>query len=279
MMRRYHVLATAVLSLGLGSACAPPALPPATGAVRVGGSVLIPGGTAAIGTDSSEIPSLMARYRVNRADLFASEVPRRTVTFVPFFLDRTEVTKARFAEFVRAKPAWRKGALPATAHNGRYLEDWPNGEVAPGEGARPVAFITWPAASAFCAWTGKRLPTEAEWEYGASGGMHPAEFPWGDALPDSSRANWARSRHGRPVDVGSYPPNGYDLYDVAGNVWEFVADRWTPGPGAADDASTRYVIRGGSYDGAAVNLRVRYRDSHAAGNAGPQVGFRCARDS
>ena len=71
--------------------------------------------------------------------------------------------------------------------------------------------------------------------------------------------------------VGRYPPNEYGLYDMAGNVWEYTADEWPGGD------VLRYAIRGGSWGGAAVNLRVRSRDSHPANGAGPHVGFRCAR--
>ena len=79
--------------------------------------------------------------------------------------------------------------------------------------------------------------------------------------------------------MARYPPNPYGLYDLAGNVWEFVEEPWTddysktPSPMPQD----RHVIRGGSFGGSAINLRVRYRDSHPAGGAGPHVGFRCAR--
>ena len=243
----------------------------------------IPAGSCVAGTDSAEIPRLMELYRMDHADLFTGEIPRRTVHVAAFALDRTEVTKAEFHAFLLAVPAWRRDALPAASHNGRYLEDWHGTDFTPGEGAHPVAFVTWPAARAYCAWAGKRLPTEAEWEYAASGGLRDAEFPWGDALPDATRANWSGAGIGHPVDVGRYAPNAYELYDMSGNVWEYVADPRPVDParlGAstrAEGSGTRYVIRGGSYDGAAVNLRVRYRDSHPAGGAGPHVGFRCAR--
>ncbi|HEV7595497.1 MAG TPA: SUMF1/EgtB/PvdO family nonheme iron enzyme, partial [Gemmatimonadaceae bacterium] len=78
-----------------------------------------------------------------------------------------------------------------------------------------------------------------------------------------------------PTDVGQFPPNGYGLYDMAGNVWEYTADRWPDNP--AKPMDVRYAIRGGSYGAGVVNLRVRYRDSHPALGSGPHVGFRCAR--
>ena len=93
---------------------------------------------------------------------------------------------------------------------------------------------------------------------------------WGDDPPAAGHANWSASKRGRPDDVGRYPANGYALYDMAGNVWEFVSDR------APGEEIVRYQIRGGSYGAGPPNLRVRYRDTHPAGGAGDHVGFRCA---
>jgi formylglycine-generating enzyme required for sulfatase activity len=240
----------------------------------------IPAGTFIMGTDASEVPALLARYQTTHADLFVGETPRRTVRVNAFRLDRTEVTKARFAAFLRAQRQWAKDAVPVAAHNGKYLADWQGRQLPAGEDDRPVAFITWPAAAAYCGWAGGRLPTEAEWEYAARGGLENPEFPWGDAPPDVSRANWLGANIGHAVNVGRFAPNGYGLHDMAGNLWEFVADRWSARPeterSQTPGALDRHVIRGGSYEGAALNLRVRYRDSHPAGAAGPHVGFRCA---
>ena len=231
-----------------------------------------------MGTDSAAVPALLARYGFASPRIFADEIPGRRVSVAPFELDRTEVTRGAFGEFLRANPEWRREARPAGSHTGRYLEGWSGAEPPTGTAAHPVAFVTWPAAVAYCAWRGRRLPTEAEWEWAARGGLADPEFPWGDAAPDTTRANWHASRTGRPVDVGRYPPNGYGLHDMAGNVWEFTVDPWHRAAGDAPGApASRYVIRGGSYGAAPVNLRVRWRDSHAAGNAGDHVGFRCAR--
>jgi formylglycine-generating enzyme required for sulfatase activity len=243
----------------------------------------IPAGTFVAGTDSAELPALLERYNTRHADLFVGEIPKHSVRVAAFAIDRTEVTKAQFRDFLLAVPAWRKDAQPEGSSNGHYLEDWTGTDFAAGEGARPVVFVTWPAARAFCAWEHKRLPTEAEWEFAARGGRPDPEFPWGSEPPDATRANWSGAGLGRTSDVGRYPANGYGLFDMAGNVWEYVADPWPVDTtrlstaARAEGSGMRYVIRGGSFEGAAVNLRVRYRDSHPAGGAGPHVGFRCAR--
>ena len=234
----------------------------------------IPAGTYETGTDSTELPALLVRYGTTHTELFSSEMPRRSVTVRAFRLDRTEVTRAAYREFLRARPQWRRERLPASAHDGEYLAGW-TGTEPPGDPMEPVVWITQEAAVAYCSWAGRRLPTEAEWEWAARGGLAAPEYPWGDAEPDSTRANWHGAHVGRPVRVARYAANGYGLHDMAGNVWERLADRW-PGD-TATGTRARWVIRGGSYGGSPVNLRVRYRDSHRAGDAGDHVGFRCAQ--
>ena len=246
-----------------------PVLPP-----KPGSMVPIEGGTYAMGPDSSEIPGLAARYGVSRNDIFAAEIPQRRVRVGSFAMDRFEVTNAEFAAFLEGHPEWRPDRIPERYHNGQYLQHWTGGLYPTGQSDHPVTFVPWYAARAYCQALDKRLPTEAEWEYAARGGERGEVFPWGEAMPDSTRANWSGAKREGTTPVGRYPANPYGLYDMAGNVWEYTADEW-PGQGGV----LRYAIRGGSWQGAAVNLRVRYRDSHPANGAGPHVGFRCARGS
>jgi formylglycine-generating enzyme required for sulfatase activity len=192
---------------------------------------------------------------------------------LPSIASRSRTPRSR-----RSNPAWSRERLPANQHNGEYLKLWIKDSYPAGEADLPVTFITWHAAAAFCAASGKRLPDEVEWEFAAGRGG-AAEFPWGDDLPTSKSANWSGANIGKPSKVGSFPP-AHGLYDMAGNVWEFVADEWRdsyredakPSPG-------RRVVRGGSFGGSPVNLRVRYRDSHPELGAGPHVGFRCAEST
>jgi formylglycine-generating enzyme required for sulfatase activity len=236
--------------------------------------VAIAGATFEMGTDSAEFPALLARFGTSRTALLAAEAPRRRVRLESYLMDRFEVTNAEFAAFLERRPEWRPDRIPPRYHNGEYLRHWASALYPSGKGDHPVTFVPWAAARAYCESAGKRLPTEAEWEYAARGGAKGDAFPWGETLPDSSSANWSGASLGGTAPVGRYPPNGYGLYDMAGNVWEFTADEWPTG----SDGVERYGIRGGSYGAAAVNLRVRFRDSHPATGAGPHVGFRCARD-
>jgi sulfatase modifying factor 1 len=252
-------------------------------------SVLVPGGSFQMGTPASAIPELRRRYSIGFPGVFEDEAPQHAVTVSSFRLDSTEVTISRFAAFLAAHGEWRRSRLDAALQNGHYLEDWA-GDAPPADGDRPVVFVTWHAAQAFCRSAGGRLPTEAEWEYAARA-RGDIEFPWGDALPSPARANYAASGIAGTARVGSYPPNALGVFDLAGNVWEFTLDAWAAYPSTAQRDPVaggpvtdrgllavvgRRVIRGGSFGGSAANLRTRWRDSHVVTNAVGFVGFRCA---
>jgi formylglycine-generating enzyme required for sulfatase activity len=248
-----------------------------------------------MGTDQSAVPDLLARFNVKRAEIFVDEVPRHLVTIDPFYLDTLEVTNSQFKRFIDKFPKWQKANIASKLHNGKYLQDWDGNNYPKGKGDYPVVFVSWYAAVAYCRSQGKRLPTEAEWEFAARGGLIDKAFPWGDDPADKSRANYTVSGFGAATKVGSYKPNGYGLYDMAGNVWEYLADEWAKYPSAnavrvnpvaggdlfdrGDSylaVKSRRVIRGGSWGGSPINLRVTYRDSHPVDGAGDHVGFRCA---
>jgi formylglycine-generating enzyme required for sulfatase activity len=199
------------------------------------------GGRFRMGSDSADISRYPARYPGLPRELFLQETPAHEVRIRAFDLDSTEVTVAAFAAFVRENPGWRRSAIAATISNGKYLSSW-SGDTPPAESdSLPVTFVTWYAATAYCESVGKRLPSEAEWEFAALGGQRG----------DSDR------------DTGAVvSPRAILALD----------------PAALRSARGRHVIRGGSYDGCVVNLRARYRDSHPAEGAEAFVGFRCARD-
>ena len=157
-------------------------------------------------------------------------------------------------------------------------------------------------AQAFCAWSGTRLPTEAEWEYAAAGGLQSAVFPWGDELePDGEHRmnvfqgkfpaeNTAADGWVGTAPVDTFAPNGYGLYNMTGNVWEWCADWFDPGyygrsprrnpPGP--DRGTHRVMRGGSYlchRSYCYRYRVAARSANTPDSATGNLGFRCARDA
>ena len=257
-----------------------------TKAVPTAAMTLIPGATFDMGTDATALPALMERFGTKRVALFEEELPRHRMTVRSFYLDRTEVTNAQFKRFVEQHPEWQKGKIAAEYHNGKYLQHWNGNDFPVEQDSYPVVFVSWYAANAFCHAEGKRLPTEAEWEFAARGGLDGKAFPWGDDMPDKTRANYGASGLNAATTVGNYIANGYGLRDMAGNVWEYLADEWQKYPLNVKDSNasekdflkvkTRRALRGGSYAGSPVNLRVTYRDSHAPENAGDHVGFRCA---
>ena len=256
------------------------------------GMVRVEGQSFLMGTDSSAVPAIMGRYNLTRREILAAELNQHEVTVSDFFLDPRDVTNGEFAEFVRAQPEWSRAQVDTAFHNGRYLVHWDHDGPATSDLDRPVTFVTWYAAVAFCDWLGKRLPTEPEWELAAGGGDPAIEFPWGQDLPSNEVVSWSGGGHERPMPVASYPPTGLGFYDLSGNVWKFLADPWSGSYAetaqkmaeadsltTADTLRVRRVVRGGSYGASVVNLRVRYRDSHRPFDAREMVGFRCARSA
>jgi len=161
----------------------------------------------------------------------------------------------------------------------------------------PVVAVTWEDAKQFCRWEGKRLPTEAEWEYAARAGRVGGVYPWAGFSPRDPQgrylANFNPGRQGQAADgyaftspVGSYPPNRWGLHDVAGNVAEWVEDAYTPSytalsgldPVYEDSDENRRVVRGGSWASNAFQIGVGVRDYQPKDEASARIGFRCAAD-
>jgi len=147
--------------------------------------------------------------------------------------------------------------------------------------------MEWNQLNEYCNWAGKRLPTEAEWEYSARGGLTGKRYPWGDDI-SSLNANYGMNI-GDTSPVESYEPNGYGLYDMAGNVWEWVFDWYNednyfdcPFPDTdptGPSSGFRRVTRGGSWDHRTFGLRVANRcDNCHADRHGNNLGGRCVQE-
>ncbi|MGW8764935.1 formylglycine-generating enzyme family protein [Streptomyces sp. NPDC055815] len=241
------------------------------------------------------------------------EGPVREVTVAPFAIDATAVTNARYAEFVEATgyrtdaerfgssfvfhlrlhPAAERHVLGRVPQAPWWLgvsgAAWHSPE-GPGSGVEdradhPVVHISHDDALAYCAWAGVRLPTEAEWEYAARGGLDGARYPWGDDFTPDGREmcnTWigtfphvSERPGGRvgTVPVTAYEPNGYGLHNTSGNVWEWCADPW-------DEEGRERVIRGGSHLCHASycnRYRVAARSHNTPDSSTGHGGFRVAR--
>ena len=298
--------------------------------------VLVPGGTFRMGSDRH----------------YPEEAPVHRVTVDAFRIDRTPVTNAQFRAFVRAtghvsvaekRPDAKDypGALPHMLQAGSLvfkppkgqvdLRDWGSwwrfkfgahwrrprgaGSSIAGLDEHPVVHVAYADAQAYAAWAGKELPTEAEWEFAARGGLDGVEFAWGDELIPGGRhmantwqgafphQNLAEDGFERTSPVTAFPPNSYGLHDMIGNVWEWTADFYSnqhageapkaccvpqnPRGGREDESYDpsqpeirvpRRVIKGGSHL-CAPNYCRRYRPAarhpHSVDTSTSHVGFRC----
>ncbi len=228
---------------------------------------LIPGGSYLLGSPPSE------------AGRYANEPAPHQVTLKPFYLAETLTTNAQYARF-----------LAATGHAAPLYWQDKNLNNPP----QPVVGVTWHDAQAFCRWLTRetgvvhRLPTEADWEAAARGGLVGEPFPWGRELPDAGgryRANYdpkgfANDGRALSVPVASFPPNGYGLFDMAGNVSEWCADVKTAPEGANPFAPKDYRIRkGGSWRSQARDLRCAARKFSPPDTADGFIGFRVLRQA
>jgi formylglycine-generating enzyme required for sulfatase activity len=260
----------------------------------------LPGGSFAMGTDHG----------------MPFEGPVHHVTVHAFWIDRCEVTNREFARFVEATgyrtesetQGWA-GVFDPAKH--RWVPtkgaSWQHPEGPGSTVARrsdlPVVHVSWNDAVAYARWVGKRLPTEAEWEYAARGGHAGDEFAWGNVLRPGGRAmanTWQGHFPERDLGtdgfrglapVGTFPANAFGLFDMAGNVWEWTQDWFSDDSfGAAEGlvdpkgppAGVEKVIRGGSWLCSAnycTGYRVAARQHSPVDSGLNNLGFRCVRDA
>ena len=300
-----------------GAAVAPPmGTHPAAGRPRRVGDTMVslPGGTFLMGTDEIGFPE-------------DGEGPVRQVGIRPLAMDRLAVSNARFSEFVDAtgylSQAERFGSsfvfaglLPDGFPEARSVAgaewwrevhgaDWRH-PAGPGSTIdesmdHPVVHVSWNDAVAFTRWAGLRLPTEAEWEYAARGGLTQKRFAWGDDLTPGGMnmcniwqgtfptVNTLEDGYLGTAPVDAFPPNAFGLHNMAGNIWEWCADWFsatTYRDGVREDPTgpamgIARVIRGGSYlchESYCNRYRVAARSSNTPDSSTGNLGFRCVRD-
>jgi formylglycine-generating enzyme len=204
---------------------------------------------------------------------YPDEKPRHPVRITKgFWIGATPVTVADYKRFVGQRQQFKLPPAPD------FNPDW-------GKPDHPIVNVTWDEAKAYCEWDAGRLPTEAEWEYAARGGKDGLKYPWGnDITPEN--ANYSGSKWHGTSPVRSYTPNAWGLYDMAGNVWEWVADWYDEryyASSPSDDprgpqSRTVRVLRGGSFVIYAWYLRAAYRNWDAPGDRLSYIGFRCVRE-
>jgi formylglycine-generating enzyme len=282
---------------------------------------------------TNDMASLAGRaFMIGSDDRWAypedGEGPVRRVTVGPFWIDRYAVSNARFGAFVEATKyvteaerfGWSfvfAGLLPddfpptqgvAQAPWWRRVEeaDWRHPEGPQSSIDRrpdhPVLHVAWNDAQAYCAWTGKRLPTEAEWEFAARGGLEGRAFPWGDELEPGGEhrmnvwqgtfpaENTLADGHYGTCAVDAFPSNGFSLHNTTGNVWEWTADWFSPSFRSRDSMTdslgppegTHRTQKGGSYlchHSYCRRYRVAARQGSTPESSTGNVGFRCARDA
>lgn len=196
------------------------------------------------------------------AEGLPEEHPAHEVILPAYFLDRTEVTMARYSACVAA------GAC-TPIHTGETFCP----TSAPEHASLPVSCIDYSQAEAYCAFARKRLPTEREWEYAARGGQERRRFSWGDEPPDEKRACYD---HRGSCAVGSFAPGAFGLVDMSGNVWEWTSTFYGPYPGEAASGTHR-VYRGGSWSRRFPKwLRTALRNRYEPEKWSASLGVRCA---
>jgi len=276
------ILRTLPAALLLAAAgCSRPGPAPSTD-----GMVLVPGGTFAMGARDE--------------DRFARswERPRHEVPVAAFWLDETEVTVDAFAAAGAAGAVEAPVARAATAWQAD-LVTWGRSD----RGLHPVNGVSWDQADAYCRWLGRRLPTEAEFEYALGAGARDGIWPWGSTLPPpAGSGNYAGEEtppffaDGRRLEgyadewigtapVRSFPPDPLGLHDLSGNTWEWCSDLWDPdalrraSTGGHPDPSDLRLLKGGGFHAVVEELRTAERHPKPRSDGSVFSGFRCAADA
>jgi len=217
--------------------------------------MLVPEGTFTMGTEG-----------------YASERPVHEVYLKAYYMDIYEVTNAEYRLCVK------DGVCSLPENTDKYND--------PTHIEHPVVYVDWYQASTFCEWRGARLPSEAEWEKAARG-TDGRMYPWGNASRSCDIANYHSSCYHDTTPVGKFADgkSPYGMYDMAGNVWEWVSTIYQPYPYSIADgredlnSSESRVLRGGAYSFFEGIVTTTYRNRGGPGNSGNAIGFRCTKDA
>jgi iron(II)-dependent oxidoreductase len=199
--------------------------------------------------------------------------PEHPVKVNSLYIDKYEVTNKQYHQFCIAT----NNPLPQFWG----IKEFRSGTEFPDYSVVGVSYYD---AEKYARWSGKRLPTEAEWEYAARGGLSGKNFPFGDQI-DSTKVNFGKLHKGI-LKVGTYPPNGFGLFDITGNVWEWTSDFYASdyyanspveNPKGPDKGRFK-VIRGGSWHSGPMCVQTYYRNGLSPNWVDFAVGFRCVKD-
>jgi serine/threonine-protein kinase len=273
--------------------------------------VLVPAGEFVMGSAAEEIDQLLRNFPDLKREWFEREIPKHRVYLDAFYLDKYEVTNARFQQFVQATGyrttaeqagwglVWNESKKQGEKINGAsWKAPHGSGSTIQDLEMHPVVQVNWDDAQAYCEWAGKRLPTEAEWEKAARG-TEGWTYPWGHQF-DGRKLNFCDRncetdwkdrgvndgyRYTAPVGRFEGGKSPYGAYDMAGNVWEWVADwydedyyRNSPARNPQGPESGQYrVLRGGAWIGGQYDVRVSFRLRLIPETRFAYLGVRCAK--
>ena len=284
--------------------------------VNVTGMVAVEGGLFELGygragKDAGEPPARMRALQGMRALSFAfdNEKPQHTVFLQDFLIDRAPVSNGEYFEFMRAggyqdfrwwhSAGWEQvnqerwqAPLYWEQNDGEWMiRDFAGLHRVRDKLNEPVAHVSFLEAAAYAKWTGKRLPTEAEWEKAACFSRQlntKQEFPWGNGGPDQNKANLFENQVWRVAPIGSFPEgqSAYGCHQMIGDVWEWTTSDYAPYPGFRsefDEYNDKWfvgqkVLRGGSFATPSSHIRVTYRNFFYPHERWMIAGFRCAKD-
>ena len=243
--------------------------------------ILIPEGNFIMGDNISDltkgfIPKFLRLIHLKKI----SEESIHTMYLDNFYIDEYEVTNAQYVKFLNSvKKNESSEEYEYLKLDSKFcLIKYSRGKyrVKPDYNEYPVIEVSWYGARDYAEWADKRLPTEAEWEKSARGGLVGKRYPWGDNI-DPSKAHYGVASDGSSSEnilkpIGSFLPNGYGLYDVVGNVWE-----WVDYDADGLDMNLKRILRGGGWDSVQSDLRLSTQDNREPEFMGNNIGFRCAQ--